>query len=163
MGCVYYYSPIWDLEGCMEKETLQMLNSVNRAIIKCRGIYSLWSAEHSISYHEMLVFYTIREYGFCTQKQICDSYILPKQTIHNTITAMRQSGILEYDAESGKGREKAFVLSEKGKEYAAPFLQSLDIVERRALELMGKEKLQMLTDLLLKYDLALSTALEESR
>ena len=147
----------------MEKEELKLLNDVNRAIIKCRGIYSAWSNEHSISYHKMLVFYTIREYGFCTQKQICDNYILPKQTIHNVITAMRKDGILEYDKDNGEGHEKAFVLSAKGKEYVAPFVQSLNVVEKRALELMGKEKLQMLTELLLKYDLALNTALEESR
>ncbi len=147
----------------MEKEALNLLNDINRAIIKFRGIYSSWSNEHCISYHEMLVFYTIREYGYCTQKQICDSYILPKQTINNVITAMRKDGVLEYDEGNSKGREKAFVLSTKGKEYAAPFLHSLNVVENRALELMGKEKLQTLTELLLKYDLALNTALEESR
>ncbi len=45
----------------------------------------------------------------------------------------------------------------------AHFLTSLDTVENRALELLGKENLQMLTDLLLEYSLALNTALEESR
>lgn len=61
----------------MNKESLKVVNDINRAIIKARGIYSEWSARHGISYHEMLVLYTIREFGFCTQKQICDSYLLP--------------------------------------------------------------------------------------
>ena len=52
----------------MEKESLNLLNGINGAIIKFRGICSLWSNEHDISYHEMLVLYTIREHGFCTQK-----------------------------------------------------------------------------------------------
>ena len=43
------------------------------------------------------------------------------------------------------------------------FLASLDTVENRALELLGKDKLQTLTGLLLEYDNALQTALEESR
>ena len=123
----------------------------------------MWSSEHRISYHEMLVLYTIREHGFCTQKQICDSYLLPKQTINNVISAMRKDGILECDTVHSKGREKAFVLSEKGESYAAPFLMSLNTVENRALELLGKEKLQALTDLLLEYDQALNCALEEVR
>ena len=147
----------------MDKESLNLLNGINRAIIKFRGIYSKWSSEHSISYHEMLVLYTIREHGFCTQKQICDSYLLPKQTINNVISAMRKDGILEYDTVHSKGREKAFVLSEKGESYAAPFLMSLNTVENRALELLGKDKLQTLTDLLLEYDQALNCALEEAR
>ena len=151
------------MEGGMDRESLNLLNGINRAIIKFRGIYSKWSSEHSISYHEMLVLYTIREHGFCTQKQICDSYLLPKQTINNVISTMRKDGILEYDTVHSKGREKAFVLSEKGENYAAPFLMSLNTVENRALELLGKDKLQTLTDLLLEYDQALNCALEEAR
>lgn len=147
----------------MKQEDLTLLNDINRAIIKFRGIYSAWSEEHGISYHEMLVLYTIREFGYCTQKQICESYLLPKQTIHNIITALRQKGILEQNTDFSKGREKAFVLTEKGNEYAMPFLQSLDTVENRALELLGKKKLQDLTNLLLEYDRVLNAALEETR
>lgn len=147
----------------METNNLKLLNDINRAIIKFRGIYSLWSSRHHISYHEMLVLYTIREYGFCTQKQICESYLLPKQTIHNVIAAMRKSGVLEPDKANSRGREKAFVLSAQGRGYAAPFLESLNTVEERALELLGKEKLQALTALLWEYDQALGMAMEEAR
>ncbi len=145
----------------MDRETLKLMNNINRAIIKCRGIYSAWSVAHGISYHEMLVLYTIREYGFCTQKQICDSYILPKQTIHNVISSMRDSGILAYDEKSSRNRQKAFVLTEKGRQYAAEFLKSLDAVEERALELLGKEKLKQLTNLLFEFDSALNAAAKE--
>lgn len=147
----------------MQKETLTLLNDVNRAIIKFRGIYSKWSNLHGISYHEMLVLYTIREKGFCIQKQICDSYILPRQTMNNVITGMRKNGLLELCSKYSKGREKAFVLSAKGKLYAAPFLVSLDTVESDAVKLLGANKLQALTDLLLEYDEALSKALVEKR
>lgn len=147
----------------MGRESLRLINDVNKAIIQCRGVYSAWSRTHGVSYHEMLVLYTIREYGYCTQKLICDSYILPKQTIHNTISAMRENGTLVYDAEKSKGREKAFVLSEKGGAYAAELLRSLDVIEDRALAALGKEKLRTLTDLLFDFDSALNTALEEIR
>lgn len=147
----------------MKTETLTLLNEVNRAIIKFRGIYSKWSNLHGISYHEMLVLYTIREKGFCTQKQICDSYILPRQTMNNVITGMRKNGLLELSRKYSKGREKAFVLSAKGELYADPFLVSLDTVESDAVKLLGANKLQALTDLLLEYDEALSKALEEKR
>ncbi len=147
----------------MDQESLRLINDVNKAIIQCRGVYSAWSSAHGISYHEMLVLYTIREYGYCTQKMICDSYILPKQTIHNVILAMRESGTLVYDAERSKGREKAFVLSEKGEAYAAELLRSLDVIEEHALAALGKEKLRTLTELLFAFDSALSTALEDTK
>lgn len=147
----------------MDRESYRLINDVNKAIIQCRGVYSAWSSTHGISYHEMLVLYTIREYGYCTQKLICDSYILPKQTIHNVISAMRENGTLVYDAEKSKGREKAFVLSEQGEAYAAELLRSLDVIEDRALTALGKEKLRTLTELLFAFDSALNTALEETR
>ena len=147
----------------MDRESLRLINNVNKAIIQCRGVYSAWSSAHGVSYHEMLVLYTIREYGYCTQKLICDSYILPKQTIHNTISAMRENGTLVYDAERSKGREKVFVLTEKGEAYAAELLHSLDVIEEHALAELGKEKLRTLTELLFTFDSALNTALEETR
>ena len=147
----------------MKKETLNLLNDINRAIIKFRGIYSMWSSVHGISYNEMLVFYTIREQGFCIQKQICENYLLPRQTINHVIAGLRENGLLQYSEEHSKGREKAFVLSAKGRDYAEPFLASLEAVESRALEKLGTDKLHTLTALLLEYDQALGDALDEQR
>ena len=76
---------------------------------------------------------------------------------------MRQNGVLVPDEAHSKGREKAFALSGKGEVYAADFLKSLDTVEARALELLGKEKLQTLTELLFAFASALGAALEETR
>lgn len=147
----------------MKSETLKLLNDVNSAIIKFRGIYSAWSYEHGISYNEMLVLYTIREQGYCTQKQICESYLLPRQTMNHVFTVLRNQGILQYSKDCSVGREKAYILSEQGKEYATPFLDSLDMVESRAIALLGEERLEQLTELLLQYDGALTKALEEKR
>lgn len=146
----------------MEKETLNLYNDLNRAIIKCRGIYSAWSAVHRISYHGMLVIYTIREFGFCTQKQICDSYLLPRQTINNVIRGMRENGLLTYSRGHSLGCEKAFVLSDKGEEYAAPLLASLDAMESGTLELLGSEKMAMLTQLMFAYDKALAAVMQKT-
>ncbi|WP_458406855.1 MarR family winged helix-turn-helix transcriptional regulator [Anaerotignum sp.] len=145
----------------MDKQVLQLLNNVNRSIIKFRGLYSAWSSANQISYNEMLVLYTLREHGFCTQKQICDSYLLPRQTMNYVIANMRQDGILEIDEKQCIGREKAFVLTEKGEQYAAPLLESMNAFEKRAVELLGSEKLEVLTELMLEYDQALQKALKE--
>lgn len=145
----------------MDKQVLQLLNNVNRSIIKFRGLYSAWSLANQISYNEMLVLYTLREHGFCTQKQICDSYLLPRQTMNHVIANMRRDGILEIDEQRCVGREKAFVLTEKGEQYATPLLESMNAFEKRAVELLGSEKLEVLTELMLEYDQALQKALKE--
>ena len=98
----------------MEVEIQQLMNDVNRAIIKFRGGYSAWSKKHGVSYNEMLVLYTIRDNGFCTQKQICENYLLPKQTVNHVITSMLADGLLCDSPENSSGREKAYVFPAKG-------------------------------------------------
>lgn len=43
----------------------------------------------------MLVLYTLREFDFCTLKQIYDSYMLPRQAMSYTNSFMRANKILE--------------------------------------------------------------------
>ena len=145
----------------MDEKTLQLLEDLNRAVIQFRGLYSAWSARHGISYHEMLVLYTLRNQGYCTQKQICDSYLLPRQTINNVIAKLHMGGLLRVSREHSSGREKAFVLTQQGEEYARPLIESLSAVEQRSVDLMGEEKVRTATEHLMDYVGALHTALEE--
>lgn len=140
----------------MKAEKIKLLNDLNRSIIKFRNMYSVWAEAQGISYHEMLVYYTIREYGFCTQKLICDSYILPKQTINNVFKNLCNEGVLVPDAEQSVNRQKAFGLSEMGKQKYLKFIDTLNAVEDKAFELMGEEKLRQLNDVFVQYDNALS-------
>ena len=71
-------------------------------------------------------------------------------------------GIIEVSSEHGIGREKAFVLTGEGRVYAKPLIDSLNRIEERAIELMGKERIQAMTELVQEFDYALSTALDEN-
>ena len=146
----------------MEQQTKELWDRINRAIIKFRGVYAAWSKKHEISYNEMLVFYTIRDNGFCTQKQICDSYLLPRQTMNHVFTKLYADGIIEVSPEYSVGREKAFILTDKGQAYAAPLIDSLNRVEEKAIELMSEERIRAMTELVQEFDFALNSALEEN-
>ena len=146
----------------MEQQTKELWDQINRAIIKFRGVYAAWSKKHEISYNEMLVFYTIRDNGFCTQKQICDSYLLPRQTMNHVFTKLYADGIIEVSPEYSVGREKAFILTDKGRAYAAPLIDSLNRVEEKAIELMSVERIRAMTELVQEFDYALNSALEEN-
>lgn len=146
----------------MDQQTKELWDQINRAIIKFRGVYAAWSKKHGISYNEMLVFYTIRDNGFCTQKQICDSYLLPRQTMNHVFAKLCADGLIEVSSEYGTGREKAFILTDRGRIYAAPLIDSLNRIEGRAIELMGKERIRAMTELVQEFDFALNTALEKN-
>lgn len=144
----------------MDQKSLKLLAEINRAIIQFRGLYAAWSKEHGISYHELLVLYTIRDQGFCTQKQICDSYLLPRQTMNHVILDLRKRGLLELSPKHCIGREKAFVLSKQGKRYAQPLLEALDRMEMQALEAFGTQNMQAMVQAVLSYDKALEHAMK---
>ena len=149
-------------EDTVENTYLKLLGDINRAVIKFRGGYSAWARQHGISYHELLVLYTIRDQGFCTQKGICDSYLLPRQTMNNVITDLRNRGLLRISPEHCRGREKAFTLTEEGRAYAAPLLASLDRVETQAVEAFGVENARKLAQAVALYGDALETAMKEN-
>ena len=134
----------------MDHEIQKLHDQVNQAIIRCRRVYSVWAKKNKVSYNRMLVLYTIREYGSCTQKQVCDSYMLPRQTVNHVITEMRKEGILAVSEEMSRGKEKALVLTESGEEYSERLLHSLSLMEER-----------MMTELFMEYDRVLEDALEE--
>lgn len=145
----------------MQKQTQKILNDVNRAIIQFRGIYSEWSKQHSISYNEMLVLYTIREHGYCIQKQICDNYLLPRQTMNNVITKMRAEGLLELSGQICEGREKAFSLTLKGEKHAKKVMKSLNNIEEHAIKIMGNDRILLMTELIDEYNKSLRKAMEQ--
>lgn len=166
------YNPKWDYklklrapeglwEVAMDQELLKLLAGINCAIIKFRGLYAAWARDLGISYHELLVLYTIRDQGFCTQKQICDNYLLPRQTMNHVILDLRERGLLEQSPEHCSGREKAFVLSERGKQYAGPILEALNRMEIQAVETFGRENIQAMVKAVLSYDSALQKAMGE--
>lgn len=145
----------------MDHEIQKLHDQVNQAIIRCRRVYSVWAKKNKVSYNRMLVLYTIREYGSCTQKQVCDSYMLPRQTVNHVITEMRKEGILAVSEEMSRGKEKALVLTESGEEYSERLLHSLSLMEERAAAQLGAERIRMMTELFMEYDRVLEDALEE--
>ena len=145
----------------MEQETQLLLNDVNRAIIKFRGIYSEWSKKHNISYNEMLVLYTIRENGYCTQKQICENYLLPKQTVHHVVASMVRAGWLLLEPSIRSGREKRLVPTARGWERIRQVMEPLTRLETDAVERMGRKEVAEMVRLMERYSGQLNPVAEE--
>ena len=146
----------------MEYKIQKLYDQVNQAIIRCRGVYSMWAKNNNVSYNRMLVLYTIREFGSCTQKQICDSYLLPRQTVNHVISEMKKDGILVTDPEKSTGKEKALVLTPEGERYSEKLLYSLSWMEERAAKRLGEDKICRMTELFMEYDQILEEALGET-
>ena len=120
----------------MEYKIQKLYDQVNQAIIRCRGVYSMWAKNNNVSYNRMLVLYTISE--------------------------MKKDGILVTDPEKSTGKEKALVLTPEGERYSEKLLYSLSRMEERAAKRLGEDKIRRMTELFMEYDQILEEALEET-
>ena len=75
---------------------------------------------------------------------------------------MCADGIIDVSAEFSIEREKAFVLTDNGRTYAEPLIASLNLIEEKAIEMMGAERIRAMTELVQEFDFALHSALEEN-
>ena len=102
-----------------------------------------------------------RSSSFTITLTTCDQYLLPRQTMNNIVSSLCQEGLLIEDPARRQGREKAYVLTAAGQDYSARMLASLNVMEERAAQIIGQERIRTMTALVMEYDQALETALEE--
>lgn len=134
----------------MKEQYWPLMWQSNLAVIKLRGAYADWARANGLNYHELLVFYSLHELGSCTQKQICDSYRLPKQTVNNIVLALQKAGYLEL-VPGGPGRSKQMRLTPAGKAYERQRMGALYALEQKAVVDMGPQNLQKMNELLLQF------------
>lgn len=140
-------------------ETKNLLNEINLSVIKLRGSYSVWCKNHGVNYHEMLVWYSLYYNEHCTQKIVCDNYLLPKQTVHNIICRLKKDGYIEL--KSGAAKEKEIAMTESGKAYADSIMLPLMQFENNCVNEMGADNLKTMVVLLNDYGKALGKQLKK--
>ena len=146
----------------MNPNQSQLLADVDISIIKIRGVYAQWARENHVNYHELLVLNTLRVFGPCTQKQICEQYLVPKQTIFNIVSDLRKAGYIVSRNAPGDLREKVIELTASGLDYAQRLLEPMLRVEGLVVKKMGSKSLRLITELAHQYVEAIEEALCES-
>lgn len=118
----------------------EQINLVNVALSGTLDLYRIWAKKHHLSYNALLVLYTLNDYKTCTQKQICEWWALPKQTVHGILMDFEEKKYITMSANAENKRERLVSLTEDGKKYIFPILAQLHKMEENAMEKMGSEK-----------------------
>lgn len=135
----------------MNEEIRLLMSNVNTSIIQIRAAYAMWAKVHGLNYHEVLIFYAMRDNEECTQKKIADSYRLPKQTVNNIITSLKKDGYLTLIPVRKNAKEKILALTESGEAYYRSIMEPILEFETLASEKMGKEEIRQMTALAIKF------------
>ena len=147
----------------LNSETICLLKSLNVAFNRVRGAYALWAKENQVSYHEMVILYTLQEGSCHTQGQICEQYLLPKQTINNVISSLQVRGYVSLLADMPDRREKRLELTASGRQYTNQLLRPLRCIEEQLLLQLNAKELQHMADMVLCYGQILENLIHDDR
>lgn len=133
---------------------------VNIALSNTLDLYRLWAKKNQINYHALLILYTLNDYEICTQKQICEWWALPKQTVHGLLVDLEKKGYITITVKKDNKREKLIAFTDSGRNYASSILDRLLVMEENAMLQLGAEKRKQLIETNTKYYEILKEAIQ---
>lgn len=129
----------------------EQIKLVNIALSGTLDVYRIWAKKYNLNYNALVVLYTLHDYKVCTQKQICEWWALPKQTVHGILLDFEKKGYLNICANAENKRERLITFTERGTEFASSVLEPLLSMEEHAMLQLGEEKRQQLIDTNMEY------------
>ena len=124
----------------------EQIKLVNIAISGTLNLYRIWAKKHQLNYNALLILYTLNDYKKCTQKQICDWWALPKQTVHGILLDFERQGYITITANAENKRERLIAFTKSGELFASSVLDKLHQMEETAMYMLGEEKRKQLIE-----------------
>ena len=99
----------------------------------CRqeALYGEWAKAHGMSYNTVMTLYALAQARGCTQKQIAEEWLIPKQTVNTIVKELERQGYVRFEA---------------GRAYAESHLRDLYRIEERAMESLSQELRQAMVE-----------------
>lgn len=120
--------------------TATPLAALCEVTLRIDQLYSHWARAQGINHHLLAIFSTLDVHGCCTQKQISETWTLPKQTVSNLCRQLQDEGLIIIESSDSDRREKRMRLSEKGLAHATPILDRLKSRETQAMQDFGEAR-----------------------
>lgn len=132
-------------------EIREQIKLVNIALSNTLDLYRVWAKKHQLNYNALVILYTLEDYKICTQKQICDFWALPKQTVHGILQELEKKGYITISDNAENKRERLVQFTESGEVYALSVLRQLHEMEENAMRNLGSEQREQLITSNTKY------------
>lgn len=125
-------------------EIREQIKLVNQALSGTLDLYRIWAKRNHLNYNSLIILYTLDEYGGCTQKQICDFWALPKQTVHGVLLEFEKKGYITISSSPANKKERLVAYTDAGRTFADSVLADLHGMEERAMQRLGGERCEQL-------------------
>ena len=143
--------------------THAQIHDFNRLYYKIVGLYARLDNELGINAYIYKILHALVVSDLHTQKDIAQSYEMPKQTINNVILSLQKQGFVEVKISPIDKREKLIHLTPSGKIYAQDFIAQYTDFEQKIYEKIGAQKLQKLIEIFSDFEVAFYEVLSEAQ
>lgn len=131
----------------------QLSAQYNALWIETNQLYEAWARQQGVSLYELLVILSIVEdNGMVLQKDICQRFAIPKQTINAIIKTLRNKGWLELKVLEQDRRSRKLCLTSEGSARAAQIAQALQGHEAQVWLRLGLERAEQLIEYTALYN-----------
>ena len=120
-----------------------------RALYKIDGFYAEYAKTSGVKENLLWVLYALNDGNKHSQKEICESWDLPRTTVNTIVKELEEEGYVALSQIKGEKRELELALTEKGKAYAESLLSELYEIESKAFGLLKELDLANKMSLLL--------------
>ena len=122
----------------MENSNYDIYENIRR---KTNDEYEVALGGFSVSKSAMMIIWSLYSFGRpCTQKEICNDWLVNKQTVNSAAKKLVEEGYIDIAPSPENSREKLLIFTEKGKFLAMRTVGKLIEAERRAFERLCEEE-----------------------
>lgn len=111
--------------------------------------YAVCAKNHGLTYTELQILNLLTELTHCTQKIICDTSFLPKQTVSNVLSKFETLNVIRID--HSRRKHKTVELTDAGREYCESILKTVRNAELYSMSQFSDEEMTALTNMLDNY------------
>ena len=125
----------------MEKSVQEQIVQFNRLFKRYDDIYRSAAKKFDMPELALWILYTLREQDECTQKDLVDMLLQPKQSIHSALRTLVKDGYVALEYLENNRRSKYIRLTEKGAALAKDTADKIVCAEQNAfLSLTAEER-----------------------
>ncbi len=123
------------------------------------SVYEYYAKQLGLNSTTLYLLHIIHTSEPCTQKQICDIMMLPKQTVNTIVRDYQNKGLLETTESPEDRRQKHVRLTRRGKDYCNQILPPVAEAEAYAMAQFTDDERSMMFTLMEKYSKSFTSKL----
>lgn len=112
---------------------MDRLNEYNKTWKNLNAVYSAYAKKAGISVSKFMILYSLYTQPAATQKELCDTLGMPKQTVSAVLASLSKEGVIEISHNEGNKKSNFIALTNYGGKRVSALIEPVIKAETEAL------------------------------